>query len=65
MLSEEEIRQGAEEISKNKEQFWELMDFFEDLKIATKTSQIKNDFYPVILIVDEVSAKKFEIVNSK
>lgn len=56
MLSKENISDGALYISKTKHEWWQLIDFFEDLK--SNSSQRQEKRYPVILVIDEVSASK-------
>lgn len=51
MLTKENIKDGALVISKTKYEFWDLQDFFEDLKLTCKNEQ---NCHPVILVVDEV-----------
>ncbi|XP_037026730.1 separin-like [Bradysia coprophila] len=51
MLTKENVKDAALFISKTKYEYWDLWDFFEDLKLTSKKSSPNS--YPVILVVDE------------
>ncbi|KAG4072953.1 hypothetical protein HA402_006633 [Bradysia odoriphaga] len=50
MLTKENVKEAALYISKTKYEYWDLWDFFEELKKASKNEP---NSYPVILVVDE------------
>lgn len=54
MLSQQHIKDGALYISKTKHEWWELIDFFDEVKLIR--GQRNDKRYPVILVVDEVNA---------
>ncbi|XP_037040959.1 separin-like [Bradysia coprophila] len=51
MLTKENVKDAALFISKTKYEYWDLWDFFEELKRTSKNSNPHS--YPVILVVDE------------
>lgn len=53
MLTDDNIKDGSLYISKTRNEWWEMWDFFDDCKKVCKKQQ--GEFYPVILVVDEVS----------
>lgn len=61
MLTKENIKDGALYISTTKEEWFELMDFFHELKSDCETV---TECYPVILVIDEVSDKMLIALNS-
>lgn len=53
MLTDDNIKDGSLFISKTKYEWWEIWDFLDDCKVVCAN---EGEFYPVILVVDEVSA---------